>query len=139
LILSARPGRDRVFIRTLYSSGARISELVGLRWSDVQPTAQGAVLHIWGKGGKQRQAGISADTYAELAALRGDAADAERVFAFDRTTGHRIVKRAAAGIKKPVSAHFLRHSHASHALARGASAVDVQEQLGHASLATTTQ
>ena len=52
----------------------------------------------------------------------------------------RIGKRAAeqAGIRKPVSAHWLRHSHVSHALARGANPAAVQAQVGHASLATTT-
>jgi integrase/recombinase XerD len=131
LVLAAPPGRDRAFVRTLYSSGARVSELCALTWADVLPSAEGATLYIWGKGGKQRQVGISQVTDAEIMRLRASDTDLGPVFGCDRTTGHRIVKRAAyaAGIIKPVSAHWFRDSHASHALARGASAVDVQEQL----------
>jgi integrase/recombinase XerD len=53
---------------------------------------------------------------------------------------HRAVRAAAkrAGLKPGVSPHWLRHSHASHALDRGAPPQVVQKNLGHASLATTT-
>jgi site-specific recombinase XerD len=60
-------------VRVLYGSGARISEVLSLKWQDVQPrqNGTGAVLRIRdGKGGKARQAGINAAAYAALVALR---------------------------------------------------------------------
>lgn len=138
LMAHAKPGRDQTLIRCLYSSGARISELVALQWKDVEPTKDGAILHLMGKGGKQRASGISKDTYAALLAVRKPGIDL--VFDCDRTTAHRAIKAAAkkAGITKPVSPHWFRHSHASHSIANGASVVAVKDQLGHASLQTTT-
>ena len=139
--------RDKVLLRVLYSSGARISELLALTWQDVVPVDGGkAVLMIHGKGGKSREAGVSAATYAELLKLRDSRAGADPVFvsnrgnALDRTVVNRIVSRAAeaAGIAGNVSPHWLRHSHVSHALERGANPEAVRQQVGHASLATTT-
>jgi len=78
--------------------------------------------------------------------LRGDGGNADDpVFrsrkggALDPSQVHRIVGKAArrAGIKAPVSPHWLRHAHASHALDRGAPIHLVQATLGHASVATT--
>lgn len=144
LINAAKPGRDTAFLQCLYSSGARVSELCELKWDSVSVNPHGgATLSIFGKGNKQRDATISADTYALLLALRGDS---EFVFStrtsnpIDRRAVNRIIERArkAAGIKEKVSAHWLRHSHASHSLERGAPVSAVQQQLGHASLATTT-
>jgi integrase/recombinase XerD len=59
----------------------------------------------------------------------------------DETAVHRIVKIAAqvAGISADASAHWLRHSHASHSLDRGASLVTVRDTLGHSSIATTNK
>ncbi|HYQ91573.1 MAG TPA: tyrosine-type recombinase/integrase, partial [Candidatus Competibacteraceae bacterium] len=59
--------------------------------------------------------------------------------ALDRSQVHRIVRAAArrAGLTMPVSPHWLRHAHASHALERGAPIHLVQQTLGHASVATT--
>lgn len=61
--------------------------------------------------------------------------------ALDETMIHRIVKAAAvrAGIQGNVSAHWLRHSHASHALDRGANIALVRDTLGHSSLAVTSR
>ncbi|HEY9662329.1 MAG TPA: tyrosine-type recombinase/integrase, partial [Allocoleopsis sp.] len=79
-------------------------------------------------------------------ALRGDRTLNDAVFcsrrgkALSRTQVHRVVKGAAkqAGIDKPVSAHWLRHAHASHSLKRGAPINLVSQTLGHASLDTTS-
>jgi integrase/recombinase XerD len=84
--------------------------------------------------------------WAELLALRGGAGDDDPVFrsrkgggALDQSQANRIVHAAAkrAGIKAAVSPHYLRHSHASHAIERGASISLIQATLGHASVATT--
>lgn len=147
LLAAAKNPRDKVLVRTLYSAGLRVSELCSLRWQDVVPTTSGkAVLIIYGKGGHQREAEISAATYRALQDLNGDARPEGYIFRtrtghhLDRSEVHRLLKRLTdeAGISKRVSAHWLRHSHASHALDNGANPKAVQEQLGHSSLAVTT-
>lgn len=148
IINAADNPRDTALLQCLYSAGGRVSEVCNLKWSDVVPIPDGsAELLIFGKGGKNRNAKISADTYRLLIAQRRFAENTAPVFqtrtgnALDRVAVHRIVKEAAqgAGITRPVSAHWFRHSHASHALERGANPAAVQEQLGHSSLATTTR
>jgi site-specific recombinase XerD len=147
LLAVAKTKHDKALVRTLYSAGLRVSELCCLKWQDVIPTVGGkAVLVVYGKGGHQRQAEISAATHGTLQELRGGAGPADYIFRtrtghhLDRSEVHRLLKRLAqeAGINKPVSAHWLRHSHASHALDNGANPKAVQEQLGHSSLAVTT-
>ena len=148
LINAAKSDRDLALLQCLYSAGGRVSEICGLTWKDVAPTPDGgAELLIFGKAGKNRNAKISADTHTLLQAQRRFAEDSAPVFStrngtpIDRVAVHRTIKDAAqkAGIKKAVSAHWFRHSHASHALERGANPAAVQEQLGHSSLATTTK
>lgn len=145
--------RETALLRVLYESGCRISETLALTWQDVTPRTQGtgAVLHIVkGKGGKSREAGIKATGYAALMALREESTPPTGyVFAtrtgaaLDRQAAHKLVKRVAAraGLKDVASlpaCHWLRHAHASHALAAGANPADVQAQLGHSSLAVTS-
>ena len=148
IINAADNPRDAALLQCLYSAGGRVSEICALSWKDVVPTPDGgAELLIFGKGGKNRNAKISADTHTLLQAQRRFAEDSAPVFStrngtpIDRVAVHRTIKDAAAkvGIKKAVSAHWFRHSHASHALERGANPAAVQEQLGHSSLATTTK
>lgn len=142
--------RNRVLLTVLYGGGLRISELCGLRWRDLAVRDAAGQATIFGKGGKTRVVLLSAATWTVLTALRGEATGDDPVFrsrkAGSRTGGqldpsavHRIVKAAAAraGLSADVSAHWLRHAHASHALDRGAPIHLVQATLGHASVATT--
>ncbi len=101
----------------------------------------------FGKGGKTRVILLSDRAWSELVSLRGTAEGTAPCFP-SRTGKHmdisavlRAVRRmaVAAGITRPVSPHWLRHSHASHALDRGAPIHLVQATLGHASLATTSR
>jgi site-specific recombinase XerD len=148
MLAHTRHPRDRAIIRTLYSAGCRISELCALTWGDVVPTKDGkAVLVIHGKGGKQREAGVSAETYKALLALQKGAPSTAPVFvssrgkAMDRTVVHRMLSKVAkaAGLdNKGISAHWFRHSHVSHGLARGGNPETIRRQVGHASLSTTT-
>jgi site-specific recombinase XerD len=147
LLAVAKKQRDKVLVRLLYSAGLRVSELCSLRWQDVVLTTGGkAVLIIYGKGGHQREAEISAATHRALKDLCTDARPADYIFRtrtghhLDRSEVHRLLKRLAqeAGLNKSLSAHWLRHSHASHALDNGANPKAVQEQLGHSSLTVTT-
>ena len=101
---------------------------------------------VFGKGGKTRAVQLPESVSKLLSTIRGTAGDTDPVF---RSRDHgsalstmavlRIVRQAAnhAGIELPVSPHWLRHAHASHALDRGAPIHLVQATLGRASITTT--
>lgn len=140
--------RDNVLLRVLYASAGRISEVCGLTWADVQPNGDSGQVTLFGKGDKTRAVKLSKATWQALQALRPMLCDGnDPVFVsqkggrLDETQVHRIVKQAAqrAGIAGNVSAHWLRHSHASHALDRGANIALVRDTLGHSSLAITSR
>ena len=128
--------RDHALIRLLYNGGLRVSELVTLLWRNLVD----GVANIAGKGGKTRVVRLSRGVWAELQALRREEEDGDdRVFAMTACNAWKRVKRAArlAGIEVAVSPHFLRHSHGTHALRRGADLATVRDTLGHESIATT--
>jgi integrase/recombinase XerD len=131
--------RDHALIRLLYNGGLRVSELVTLRWRNLVE----GVANVTGKGGKTRVVRLSRGTWAELQALRTtETIGEDRVFPMSAVNAWKRVKRAArlAGITDvPVSPHFLRHSHGTHALRRGADLATVRDTLGHASIATTSR
>lgn len=145
LALEPHP-RNRVLLRLMYAAGCRVSEICDLKWRDVQPRDEAGQITVFGKGGKTRTILLSADTWRELMAIRNGADTNAPVFISRKGQGHlhpsqawRIVRAAAerAGVDVPVSPHWLRHAHASHALDRGAPIHLVQATLGHASVATT--
>ena len=142
--------RNRAIIEMLYGSGLRVSELVGLRLSDMY-RAEGYML-IRGKGSKQRLVPISpvAEEWfgywmQERATwpLKPESKDIAFVNRYGRPMTRAmvftIVKRlcAEAGITKTVSPHTLRHSFATHLLQNGADLRIIQQLLGHEDLATT--
>ncbi|MCJ2065863.1 tyrosine-type recombinase/integrase [Methylobacterium sp. J-088] len=143
--------RNRTVLTVLYGGGLRISELCGLRWRDMAERDQAGQVTVFGKSGKTRIVLLSVGTWKLLATLRAELPGPPKpdasVFvsrqsgSLDASQVHRIVKAAAAraGLSVEVSAHWLRHAHASHALDRGAPVHLVQQTLGHASLATTTK
>ena len=145
LVTSARLNtRDEAIVRVLYSSAMRVSELCGLQWKDVVEAGNRAILVIRGKGGKTRESGISASAYAAMKQLRNGASDESFVFLsnrnqqMDRTTVNHLFVKLSAIVGKDISPHWLRHSHITHSLQRGANPTDVMHQAGHSSLATTT-
>ncbi|MEC3919118.1 site-specific tyrosine recombinase XerD [Nocardia sp. CDC160] len=143
--------RDRALLELLYSTGARISEMVGLDVDDID-TAERAVI-LRGKGGKQRMVPIGRPALAALdnylvrgrpaLATRGKGNSAlflnHRGGRLSRQTAWQVLQSAAerAGIAAQVSPHTLRHSFATHLLDGGADVRVVQELLGHASVTTT--
>jgi integrase/recombinase XerD len=143
--------RDRAALETLYATGCRASEVVGLRPLDIDLKARRA--RCVGKGNKERQVPLGSSAVRALSAyLQRDRPalvarnpDAEVVFVsksgqpLSRIDLWHIVKRHArsAGLGGKISPHTLRHSFATHLLARGADLRVVQEMLGHASIATT--
>jgi integrase/recombinase XerD len=146
-----RSVRDRALLELLYSTGARISEAVGLDLDAVDRVDSTVLLN--GKGGKQRLVPLGRPALAALeaylvrsrpalvAAGRGTPAVfiSIRGGRLSRQSAWQILKDAAerAGISVPVSPHTLRHSFATHMLEAGADVRVVQELLGHASVTTT--
>ena len=143
--------RNRALLELLYSTGARISEAVGLDVDDVDTHARSVLLR--GKGGKQRLVPIGRPAIAALDAylVRGRPELARRgrggPAIFLNARGGRLSRQSAwqvlqdaaerAGITAAVSPHTLRHSFATHLLDGGADVRVVQELLGHASVTTT--
>ncbi len=143
--------RDRALLELLYSTGARISEAVGLDLDDLDATHRTVLLD--GKGGRQRLVPIGRPALAALEAYlvrgrpgllargRGSAAVFlnSRGSGLSRQSAWNALKTAArrAGIGGSVSPHVLRHSFATHLVEGGADVRVVQELLGHASVTTT--
>lgn len=143
--------RDRALLELLYSTGARISEAVGLDLDDVDLDSRAVLLA--GKGGKQRLVPIGRPAVAAVEAYRvrsrpGLAVKGRGTPAlFLNARGGRLSRQSAwqvlrdaadrAGVTEPVSPHTLRHSFATHLLEGGADVRVVQELLGHASVTTT--
>ncbi|MEV6217938.1 site-specific tyrosine recombinase XerD [Nocardia sp. NPDC051833] len=144
--------RDRALLELLYSTGARISEMVGLDVDDLDAEQRCVVLH--GKGGKQRLVPIGRPALAAVDAylVRGRptlaaAGKGSGGALFLNARGGRLSRQSAwqvlqtaaerAGIGATVSPHTLRHSFATHLLDGGADVRVVQELLGHASVTTT--
>ena len=143
--------RDRALLELLYSTGARISEGVGLDIDDIDVPARMVLLR--GKGGKQRLVPVGRPALAALDAYLVRARPAFAISGrgtpavFLNTRGARLSRQSAwavlreaatrAGIPTTVSPHTLRHSFATHLLEGGADVRVVQELLGHASVTTT--
>jgi len=140
--------RNRAILTLLYASGVRVSELCALRWRDLQPNGEAGQITVFGKGGVTRAIQIPASVWKLVNGLRDDAEPGHPVFLSRKVKNGgqlrplavlRIVRQAArrAGVELPVSPHWFRHAHASHALDRGAPIHLVQATLGHAGVATT--
>jgi integrase/recombinase XerD len=142
--------RDRAIIETLYSCGLRVSELCGLRFSDL--FLEDGYIHVRGKGQKDRLVPIAQTTvevlrqwFARRQKFKVLPAEADYVFVtargrhMSRITVFHNIKRYAeiAGIQKDISPHTFRHSFATHLVERGANLRGVQAMLGHESIATT--
>ncbi len=142
--------RDRALLEVAYATGVRVSELVGLRVTDIW--YDDALVRVLGKGAKERLVPIgrralgAAALYArEIRPTLDRGRGEKRLFlnargsALSRVGAWGIIKRCAerAGIQKRVTPHTLRHTFATHLLEGGADLRAVQEMLGHADLATT--
>ena len=148
--------RDYLLLELLYSTGARVSEVVGINLSDISENSVNGesiwVLKLRGKGGKERM--VPLGSYAKSAIddylvrtrpslLKKISESAlflnNRGTRLSRVSAWEIVKRAAekAGLTSRVTPHVFRHSYATHLLDGGADIRVVQELLGHASVTTT--
>jgi integrase/recombinase XerC len=138
--------RDQAILETLYSTGVRASELIGMNGDDID--RHDRLVRIRGKGRKERVVPIgpkalnAIDTY-----LNKKKKSAEHAAVFTGPSGKRLTARTVQrilenyrkklGLQQKASPHTLRHSFATHLLESGADLRAIQELLGHASLSTT--
>jgi integrase/recombinase XerC len=147
-----RAVRDRAILELFYSTGMRLSELVGLDLDDLDLVSD--QVRVRGKGKKERilpvgRLAVTAlrNYYLRRDEMLADARGAERRAVFVSARGRRLTPRAvqlavrrlldAVSEGRKVTTHSLRHSFATHLLDAGADLRAVQELLGHASLSTT--
>ncbi len=145
--------RDRAILETLYSTGTRVSEVVGMNWDDISRSE--GVVRVRGKGGKERIIPLSsialeaiAAYHAQVPTATGQASrqSSAAVPVFRNSRGGRLTTRTIARIVAKysrqltggtISPHTLRHSFATHLLDEGADLRAIQDMLGHVSLSTT--
>ena len=142
--------RDRAILETLYSTGIRVSELVGINFGDIDETGQAIIIR--GKGRKERivplgsHAMAAIEHYLQMMNTHNVTNETgEPVFINKHNTrlSTRSVRRNVSkylekvGLDPVISPHTLRHSFATHLLDNGADLRSVQELLGHQSLSTT--
>jgi integrase/recombinase XerC len=144
--------RDRAILETLYSTGARVSEVVGINLEDLG-TKEGLV-RLRGKGRKERVVpigGVAVEAIRQYRVWLNATPNIQhshlnKTALFRNNRGGRLTARSVARIVArysralpggPVSPHTLRHSFATHLLDEGADLRAIQEMLGHASLSTT--
>ena len=142
--------RDAAVMALLYGSGLRISEALGLKRRDVPRPGAGDVLVVTGKGNKTRMVPVLQNVLALIAdyvadvplSAAGGGARSSSAHAAGRFSP-RIIQlamerlRGALGLPDSATPHALRHSFATHLLARGGDLRAIQELLGHSSLSTT--
>ncbi len=139
--------RDRAVLETLYSTGIRASELVGMNHEDIDRRER--LIRIRGKGRKERVVPVGEKALAAIDAYLHGKKPIGPVQAavFSGPTGNRLTVRTVQrilenhrkrlGLRQKASPHTLRHSYATHMLESGADLRAIQELLGHASLSTT--
>lgn len=144
LISAAKGPRARILLQTTYAAGLRVSEVVALRWADIDSTRM--TLRVeQGKGARDRYTILSAGLLAELRAYwrlcgpRGALVFPGADGPINVTTAQRMYDhaKATAGITKRGGIHSLRHAFATHLLEAGIDLHTIQQFLGHGSLSTT--
>ncbi len=141
--------RNRAIIEVMYSCGLRVSELVNMRLTDIHRNE--GYISVTGKGNKQRLVPVGSvalreiDNYLDRRMMLPVITDVNILFLnrrgrrLTRVMVFTIIKQTAeaAGIRKKISPHTLRHSFATHLVEGGADLRAVQEMLGHESITTT--
>ncbi len=136
--------RDKAIFEVLYSTGIRVSELVGLNVDDVD--FFGNIIKVMGKGKKERMVPVGDQALTVLKEYL-DTRKADNKFVFANKGGTRLSDRSVRNIinkyilqkalSQHVTPHMFRHSFATHLLDHGADLRSVQELLGHVNLSTT--
>jgi integrase/recombinase XerD len=147
--------RNKAILELLYSTGGRVSEIVGINLSDIFESNDVRVIKLRGKGGKERVVPMGSFSIKALddyvvrvrpsLQLKSSKSKSEALFLNQR--GTRISRQSAwqivvdsarsSGLSEGISPHIFRHSFATHLLDGGADIRVVQELLGHSSVTTT--
>lgn len=137
--------RDKALFEILYSTGARVSEAVGLNWGDYDREKE--QLKVTGKGGDERVVPLGPPAVKALENYIDSTSVSEDKPMFKNSRGNRLTTRGVrylvdkyssrCSVSKSISPHVFRHSCATHMLNRGASLRVVQELLGHTNISTT--
>lgn len=153
LLEAARPGRERVLLKTAYACGLRLMEVLNLEVKDIDSGRM--VVHVrQGKGNKDRLVPLSLKLLTELREYYRAQRPARWLFCAKGAKGakgeqgpvhpgtvQRQLRRAVkkAGLRKPATMHTLRHSYATHMLEAGVDVMTLQKILGHRQLSTTAR
>jgi integrase/recombinase XerD len=132
-------GAARLAVRLLYGTGMRVAEACGLTWGGLRLDGVKGWARVLGKGGKYRDVGISASLWLRLQHARAGREDNLPVLTVSQSQIDKAIRKAAklAGLRKVPSAHWLRHSHITHALEAGCSWEEAATQAGHSSIVIT--
>ena len=143
----SRALREYALVSLLYFGGLRISEALSVRWESFREAkGGGALVTVFGKGGKTRTVRLPMQAWTAIRRIRGDAGAGAVVFwgqspakplSREHTTRFLKVLAREANVSDRLSPHWFRHSHATHALENGAPIHLVQATLGHSSLMST--
>jgi integrase/recombinase XerD len=142
---AAKNPRDKMLLKLFYYTGLRVSEISGLKYSSLQQREKTGQITVQTKGSKTNVILLPAHLWEELCSFRNEASEEAPIFKSRKGSTlcvgqiQRIVKKMAikANISGKPSPHWLRHSHASHALENGCPIHLVQKQLNHSSISTT--
>ncbi|MBC8354123.1 MAG: tyrosine-type recombinase/integrase [Planctomycetes bacterium] len=149
-LLHAAPSlRDKLLLGLMYATGMRVSEVVRVRWRDLDFDRR--LINVWqGKGRTDRQVTLPICFESLLRTLSTDRGGDDFVFPSENNTrrgrhlsprtAQRVMERAVriAGIKKKATPHSLRHSFATHSFENGCDIRRIQKLMGHVKLETTT-
>lgn len=141
VVAGCRGPRQTMIIKFLWATGCRVSELVGIRLGDCKKTGDVVNIRLIGKGNKERWVKVSSPLYDQI----------RRVFSGEQhlfETGHgkpynrnyisnQIAKVTERAVGRPLRAHALRHSFATHKIKEGTPISYVSKYLGHSSLSVT--
>jgi integrase/recombinase XerD len=138
--------RDQAIIETLFSTGCRVSELAGLKKSDIDWNSK--TVHLFGKGSKHRTSFLNAKAEVALKTYLGTREDdCEYLFVTERKPYRQLKKEAVEKVvrniaerspeKMHVTPHILRHTTATLAMQNGMPIADISKLLGHEKIDTT--
>jgi site-specific recombinase XerD len=129
--------RDELMIKMLYATGIRVSELVGIKKSDVQ--FDNNRIKVFGKGAKERTVEVPAPFMLDIKEYCQHFEPNQKLFNYHTGTVQDDIRkiRAMAEINKKVTPHKLRHSFATHMIQNNGNVEAIRKQLGHTSLNTT--
>jgi integrase/recombinase XerD len=141
-ICKAKSNRDKIIIKTLYSLGLRISELINMKFTDIYSNGNNWLIDVVGKGDKLRTLKLNNNLYLELMTLKSNnltdylfvtTQTKNKGVSITRDTVNKLLKK----LNLNLTPHKFRHSFATHALSNGCSLGVISKALGHSSITTT--